>query len=247
MIELTRNQKIGFGFGAAGVLLVILIVVIYFVFIKKDTPEPDIKSSGSTKADTDAAAKAKADAAAKAKAEAAAKADAAAAAKADTAAAAKAKAEAAAKVKAEAAAKVKDLEPILIEGRSIANTELLEYSAKNDNSLREKDTLITTNEGCWTFLDVEPNSFKLGFISDMSELITNPYKIVYITKVKLPSDVRAEAWGAPYNANRGVCRDKHTLKTSIEPGATMTFDVPSPSLGSNYGNNYVYGLKFMKA
>lgn len=39
-IELTRNQKIWFGFGAAGVLLVIETAVIYFVFIQKDTPKP---------------------------------------------------------------------------------------------------------------------------------------------------------------------------------------------------------------
>jgi hypothetical protein len=44
MIELTRKQKIGFGFGAAGVLLVTAIVVIYFVFFnKKDTPKPTPK------------------------------------------------------------------------------------------------------------------------------------------------------------------------------------------------------------
>jgi hypothetical protein len=44
MVELTRKQKIGFGFGAAGVLVVTAIVVIYFVFFnKKDTPKPTPK------------------------------------------------------------------------------------------------------------------------------------------------------------------------------------------------------------
>jgi hypothetical protein len=101
MIELTRNQKIGFGFAVAGVLAITFALVLYFVVIKKDTPKPPIKSSGSTKADTDAAAKAEA---AKAKALADADADADADDAAEKAAAEKAVAEKAAAEKAEAAA-----------------------------------------------------------------------------------------------------------------------------------------------
>lgn len=264
MIELTRNQKIGFGFGVAGVLAITFALVLYFVVIKKDTPKPPIKSSGSTKVDStkvDTDPIAKAEAASKAKADADARAAAAAKDAADAKAEADAKVKADAKDAADAAAaavaaakaavaRAKDLEAIEIEGNSFYSKDKqpLRHSAHNNNPERKKDRLIDTNQGCWTFLNVYPNLFKLqhGNFNDPSDAIKHYQSVVFITKLTLPSDVRAEAWGFPWNADNGLCQGQFTLRARIEPGDTKTFEIPSAMDIQIPGRIYVCGLKFFK-
>ena len=116
--------------------------------------------------------------------------------------------------------------------------------------IREKDALITDNEGCWTFLNVYPNTYLMMVLggNQMAEL-ENKKKQIFITKVTLPSDVRAKAWGKPFSAkvrDDNVCN--FTWKADIKPGQTIDFNVGGVFEGENSTTDTgVYGLKFMKA
>jgi hypothetical protein len=83
--------------------------------------------------------------------------------------------------------------------------------------------------------------------NNIFEDIDNMHKRIYITRLTLPSDVKAQAWGTvpptPGVAFKNLCG--FNPKISIKPGETITFDVPSGF--DDHAENVVYGLKFMKA
>ena len=116
-----------------------------------------------------------------------------------------------------AEAKAKDLEFVIIKGFTEFG-EPFEFWKNNSDSTREKDKLISDNEGCFS-------SVTLGGISGRK---------INITEVTLPSDVRAKAWVKGGEGSEKVCG--FNWKADIKPSETKKF---------LFGDNVK--LKFMKA
>ena len=102
------------------------------------------------------------------------------------------------------------------------------YTFRAVNS--DKDKLITDKGGCWSFADAFPSVFILNptkFV-DFRQVIQNSVNTIYISKVTLPSDIRAHAWGKQDPQSVGgqsVC-DNYIWIDDIQPKETKTFDVP---------------------
>ena len=117
--------------------------------------------------------------------------------------------------------KAKKLETIFIKGTYKHLGEPVELELDNVNSTTSRDSfinnIINNKEGCFSFPE-------------------NPYfqgKPIFITEVRLPSDIRATAWGKQVD-QAGPC--KFIKKEDIKPGGKAQF-----------GSDTVYGLKFTRA